>query len=179
MNIVYHEGKPYVTDKETFPTKPERLPLSCDEDCEGKCGDICPVIGGNREGNEINEKWYNQSVADFIRDCTPIVSEDQEKVRTAIIESIGRELNNLLPESSKVFKLQLPYPLLDHTIYKVEGLKFELTCKWNGNRDACGNETCWDVYPSEGCQKSPRAFKVVETKTINGVINGILKSNPL
>lgn len=26
------------------------------------------------------------------------------------------------------------------------------TCKWNGNLDACGNETCWDLGE---CQGSP------------------------
>lgn len=24
------------------------------------------------------------------------------------------------------------------------------TCKWNGNKDACGNETCWDLQECQG-----------------------------
>lgn len=29
------------------------------------------------------------------------------------------------------------------------------TCKWDGNQDACGNETCWDL---QECQKSPEKW---------------------
>jgi hypothetical protein len=32
------------------------------------------------------------------------------------------------------------------------GYTLKDTCKWEGNRDACGNETCWDL---EECQNSP------------------------
>lgn len=33
---------------------------------------------------------------------------------------------------------------------------FEKTCKWDGNKDACGNEVCWDLIE---CQKNPTLWK--------------------
>lgn len=47
---------------------------------------------------------------------------------------------------------------LYNTIQEIpEGYRAELekTCKWHGNRDACGNERCWDL---KECQESPSAF---------------------
>lgn len=41
--------------------------------------------------------------------------------------------------------------------YTIEPVEVEIlkTCKWHGNRDACGNETCWDLNE---CQNSPPLF---------------------
>jgi hypothetical protein len=36
-------------------------------------------------------------------------------------------------------------------IYSIE-CEVNITCKWHDNKDACGNETCWDL---QECQKNP------------------------
>ena len=42
-----------------------------------------------------------------------------------------------------------------------EGYRVEVseTCKWNGNMDACANETCWDLNE---CQHNPKIASLKE-----------------
>lgn len=46
------------------------------------------------------------------------------------------------------------------------------TCKWNGNLDACGNETCWDLGK---CQGNP---PMSEEKTAEGFLTELGYLNP-
>ncbi len=154
MNIVYINQIPYVTDKETFPTKPE---CNCDEvDGAGEFEDM-------HYRCEKRFKAYDQSVADFIRDhCSPIAEEDWEKVKELLPREAfkrkdhrgytGEDLTRSMP--------------VDHTIYKVGGLELELVEQY------WSNVQMWMPVETEGekreCPKHPdkyrRAFRVVETK---------------
>ncbi len=60
-----------------------------------------------------------------------------------------------LEKANKVLVVDTPYTIgKKPEPVKTEGKE---TCKWEGNLDACGNETCWDL---QVCQRSPK--KVVE-----------------
>ncbi len=156
MNIVYINQIPYVTDKETFPTKPDFYP------CDSWKQTDCPI---RKSGFVYCEcKNYESDVADFIRDhCSPIVEEDQENIlwslfRLGVIK-VGSFSSNpavIISEAKKV--------VVDHTIYKVEGLELEeieqrrsiLNMTWMENK-----------FPKDTFLfEYRRAFRVVETKEI-------------
>ncbi len=136
-NIIYHEGTALVTDKETFPTKPT---FKCDNDCP------C---------HQLDNDAYELAVADFIRDCTPIRDEDQEKVKGVIMEKLAWR-------STHDSKLEVK--IIDHTIYKVE-LEMEEIFQSNFRG-------IWFTLSKHGIQvkykendsEYRRAFTVVETK---------------
>ncbi len=142
MNILLHNSTFYVTDKETFPTKP--YPQQGDGDAQ---------YAGSRDDE------YREAVADFIRDCTPIISEDQDKIKNLIFVKIwGHDWNK---------EIYPDWQPLDHTIYRVEGLQFE---EFYQLKTISGNwvETYGGVIPE--CEREDpmleyrRAFRVVETK---------------
>jgi hypothetical protein len=197
MNIVYINQIPYVTDKETFPTKPQfseppfQPPYKpygmSDEEMEYEVHVARNKMEEWQMECSMADEEYNQSVADFIRDCTPIVKEDWEKVR----EAIKIMLVNTAPFSESQRKWLLTEPLfvmqgkredqltkdelrwynadkgliVDHTIYKVEGLEFEEVQQL---KTVSGNwvETYGGIIPE--CElENPvceyrRAFKIVE-----------------
>jgi hypothetical protein len=135
-NILYHEGKPYVTDKETFPTKPE---------CE-----IHSDYGNQLFANEVHQLKlivYENAVADFIRDCTPIREEDQREVQIAIWQQTDYKKQILFEHFKPV----------DHTIYKVD-IELEEIEQWK----------YMDIWVEENRDDKDaeyrRAFKIVETK---------------
>lgn len=103
----------------------------------------------------------SQGVYDFIY---PHLKREYDQALTSAIE-----------KGIKFSPVQQMFDVLWAHIYKVSGTKeiselkgqsFDVpnsytaqvveTCKWHGNRDACANETCWDLNE---CQKSP-AVKV-------------------
>ncbi len=93
INILYHEGKPYVTDKETFPDE-DKFPQT-------KAGFFL----------------WEKAVADFIRDhCSPIVEEDWEKVKELLPREAFKKKDH---RGYTVEDLTRSMPV-DHTIYKVD-----------------------------------------------------------
>ncbi len=117
MNIISINGVLHVTDKETFPTKPH--PMNYEE----------------REWKTAT-KIYRNAVADFIRDCTPIRSEDQEKVREVIW---------YFAEEPPLFK--------DGTIYKIN-LEMEEINQWF----VIGH----DEYKNEPVIEYRKSYRLVE-----------------
>ncbi len=148
-NILFHSGQALVTNKETFPTKPTSCNcVTTTEKDTIEMSRYCPL---HDEACYYKRKIkaYNQAVADFIRDCTPIVEEDQEKV--------GRLLRK-----TKMSWLDDKFPV-DHTIYKVEGLELEEVKQQKGNADSY-----WEIFTGDEGDEIPslfeyrRAFKIKE-----------------
>jgi hypothetical protein len=56
-------------------------------------------------------------------------------------------------------------------------VEYEETCKRDGNRDACGNEVCWDL---QECQKSPskKIARLIPSKSSGIVATGIAEPLP-
>ena len=151
MNIISIKGVLHVTDKETFPTKPDKRNIGCDFEKELCFGTLnC----GCKEVFDEMMKEYESDVADFIRDCTPIRDEDQEYVKVMIRASHAK----IWPEK---------YDIVDHTIYKVD-IELEEVGQYKGDDGTWVSQA--DLKTHEFVkEKMPhweyrRAFKVVETK---------------
>ncbi len=117
-NIIYIDQIPHGTNLETWPVKP--IEPTDYEQILKEGGVVTSVIVAY---TNLHEQWM-KAVAFARSQCIPIAESDQEKVKELIIESIGKSLNNLLPPYSREFKLQLPFPLVDFTIYKDTGINF-------------------------------------------------------
>ncbi len=145
MNIVYINQVPYVTDKETFPTLPNR------KDKKYKiCSDDAPSVAlfDSTRFHADTEKM----IADFIRDhCSPIVEESQQRVK--------HEIQMHLITVDPAFEIR------DHTIYKVEGLELEKTSQMR-RKNTDDKWTSIAHWFREELHEYRRAFRVVETKTI-------------
>ncbi len=152
MNIFYHEGKPYVTDKETFPTKPEhpKRKYDCSTLCSAGSHDCECAKEDNLYDYALSE--WEKAVADFIRDhCSPIVEESQQRVK--------HEIQMHLITVDPAFEIR------DHTIYKVEGLELEKTSQMR-RKNTDDKWTSIAHWFREELHEYRRAFRVVETKTI-------------
>ncbi len=91
---------------------------------------------------------YFEAVAYARAHPVPVHEKDVEKIKWQMFLSVGKIRN-----AETLWNAYKSWQPQKHTDYKIEvSMEIKETCKWNGNRDACGNETCWDLNE---CQYSP------------------------
>lgn len=96
-----------------------------------------PTVGGCTYQGVADPGTYNAMKSDYQR-------------ALAAAKEAGIEVQNREQVVREVFTR----PVTGEIVSIPKGWRVEIkrTCKWHGNKDACANETCWDL---QECQKSP------------------------
>jgi len=126
-----------------FPERPKLLPLSCDVDCDGYCGDVCPVIAGNRIHNETIKKDYDQAIQrEAIANAIPLSEEANKLIQPILRQQCFQQPAKLIP-----FDLTLEGKMISRKICTCYGDNCDLG-------DECPyRKTVADFIPDEPNQK--------------------------
>jgi len=139
-----------------MPEEPTMLPLSCNVNCEGNCGDVCPEIQGNRLENEHQKQAYKNRVKQARASAIPVSEESKEKVRDLIYKTQRVKITD---GKASFFKLE-------------EGKDYPLDVEFKKRKEWIDKESplsTWSSIPFHD-NKSPRILSrevavLVEPKT--------------